>query len=112
MPTKAAVPPDANSALRNALRQVDAIAAIAGNTKTEQRKALDNALLAGRATPQSVQTLLLLEARLLGARDVLATLAVSDARYATIQQHFDSNLATLYARADAMGGAVRVTLKL
>ena len=98
--------------MRRALRQADAIAAIAGYAKTEQRKALDNAMLAGRATPQSVQGLLLVEARLLGARDVLANMDQSDPRYATIRHNFESNLTALYAQGDAMGGAVRETLKL
>lgn len=106
------LPPERQSAMRKALRQTDAIAAISGYAKTEQRKALDNAMLAGRATPQSVQGLLLLEARLLGARDVLENMDQSDPRYATIQHNFESNLAALYAQADAMGGAVRETMKL
>lgn len=112
MPTKTALPLERQAAMRKGLRQADAIAGIAGYAKTEQRKALDNAMLAGRATPEAVSTLLLLEARLLGAKDVLVKMDPSDARYATIKQRFDSNLAALYAHADAMGGAVRATMKL
>jgi hypothetical protein len=112
MPTKAALPPDRQVAMRKALRQTDAIARISGYEKTEQRKALDNAMLAGRATPQTVQALLVLEARLLGARDVLANMDRTDTRYPAITQNFERNLAVLYTRADAMGGAVRATLKL
>jgi hypothetical protein len=102
---------DKDAALK-AMTQADAVAAISGFEKTEQRKSLDAAMLAGRATTQQVTDLLLLEARLLGARDVLKQLPQDDPRLSTILANFDANLQTLYAKAEAMGGAVRLTLKL
>jgi hypothetical protein len=101
-----------NDSQTDALRQTDAIAAIAGFSKTEQKKALDAALLSGRATSQQITDLLILEARLLGAQDVMKQLPADDPRLSTIQKNFESNLQTLHRQAEALGGAVRLTLKI
>jgi hypothetical protein len=98
--------------VNDAIRQTDAIAAIAGFEKTDQRKALDAALLSGRATATQITDLLILEARLIGANNVMAAMSITDERHATIKANYTTNLATLYALAESMGGAVRLTLKV
>jgi hypothetical protein len=95
-----------------AMEQADAIVGLEGFERSAGMQALDNAMLAGRASLQEVGAFVELHAKLVGARSVLAQLAQGDSRRAVIASRYQDQVAQLRAMAIRMDGAVRVAFGL
>jgi hypothetical protein len=94
------------------MQQADAIMGIEGFELTERMKALDAAVLAGRATQAEVLAFVKLNATLAGARSVLQAMPENDPRYAVIEQRYEEQRDALRRMAIRMDGAVRVAFDL
>lgn len=98
--------------LRAAMQQADAIMGLEGFEQTAGMRALDQALLAGRASLQDVSAFIELHAKLVGAQSVLKQLGPGDDRRAVIEARYQDQVAQLRAMAIRMDGAVRVAFGL
>lgn len=94
------------------MQQTDAIMSADGFELTERTKALDAAMLAGRATQADVLAFVKLNAALAGARSVLRVMPMDDPRHAVIERRFDEQQDVLRRMAIRMDGAVRVAFNL
>lgn len=103
---------NAEHQLSKHMQQADAIMGIEGFELTERMKALDAAVLAGRATQAEVLAFVKLNATLVGARSVLEAMPGDDPRYMVIEQRYEGQLDTLRRMAIRMDGAVRVAFGL
>ena len=95
-----------------AMQQADAIMGVEGFALTERMKALDAAVLAGRATQAEVLDFVKLNATLAGARSVLLALPSNDPRHDVIERRYEEQRDVLRRMANRMDGAVRVAFDL
>ncbi len=104
--------PDASQKITNDMaavfQQTNAVMALEGFEKTPAMESLQAAVLAGRATLNEVETFVLLEAKIAGARCTLDAIGPSDPRFAVIAERINVHVEQLRAMAVTMGGAVRV----
>ena len=103
---------DAVSKLRTAMQQADAIMGLEGFERSLGMRALDEAVLAGRATLQEVSTFIELQAKMVGAQSVLKQIGQGDSRRSVIETRYQEQLAQLRGMAISMDGAVRVAFGL
>lgn len=75
-------------------------------------RALDEAVLAGRASLREVSTFIELQAKMVGAQSVLKQLGQGDSRRSVIEARYQEQLAQLRGMAISMDGAVRVAFGL
>lgn len=98
--------------LKAAMEQADAIVGLEGYERSAGMKALDNAMLAGRASLKEVGVFVDLNAKMVGARSVLSQLKQDDPRRAVIESRYQEQLEQLQVMAVNMDGAVRVAFGL
>lgn len=98
--------------LKAAMEQADAIVGIEGFKRSAGMKALDHAMLAGRASLKEVGIFVDLNAKMIGARSVLSQLKQDDPRRSVIEVRYLEQLEQLRAMAVNMDGAVRVAFGL
>lgn len=98
--------------MREAMAQADAIMGLEGFEPTPGMRALDAAMLAGRATTDDVVAFLKLHAAITGAASVLEQLGTDDPRHGVIAQHLTEQHEQLRQMAIQMDGAVRVAFGL
>ena len=103
---------DSVDTLRAAMQQADAIMGLEGFERSAGMRALDEALLAGRASLQEVSAFIELQAKMVGARSVLKQIAQDDSRRPVIEARYREQLAQLRGMAIRMDGAVRVAFAL
>lgn len=104
--------PTPAQSLRDGMEQVDAIFGLEGFEPSDGMKALDAAMLAGRATIDDVGRFLGLHARIAGAVSVLQQISHDDPRHAVIAHRLVEQREQLRAMAIHMDGAVRVAFAL
>lgn len=88
------------------INQNNAIMAFEGFEITPQKRALDAALLAGRATINQTMEFTLLKVNLDAAQSILESIGAGDARHATIMARCAQEREALRSMAQAMGGDV------
>ena len=103
---------DAVSKLQAAMQQADAIMGLEGFEISAGMRALDQALLAGRASLQEVCAFIELRAKLVGAQSVLGQIGKGDSRRSVIETRYQEQLTQLRGMAISMDGAVRVAFGL
>jgi hypothetical protein len=103
---------DRMNKLQAAMQQADAIMGLEGFERSAGMRALDEALLAGRASLQDVSAFIELQAKLVGAQSVLKQIGQGDDRRAVIEARYQEQLAQLRGMAIRMDGAVRVAFGL
>lgn len=103
---------DTADKLRSDMQRVDSIMALEGFERSEGMRALDEAMLAGRASMGEVASFLLLQAKLVGAESVLKQIGQGDERHSVIEERSKQQQEELRRMAIAMGGAVRVAFDL
>lgn len=94
------------------MQQADAIMGLDGFERSAGMRALDEALLAGRASLQEVSTFIRLQAKMVGAQSVLKEIGQGDSRRAVIEARYQEQLTQLRNLAISMDGAVRVAFGL
>jgi hypothetical protein len=103
---------DPTRQLKAAMEQADAIVGLEGFERSAGMQALDNAMLAGRASLKEVGLFVDLHAKMVGARSVLAQLEQGDPRRAVIAARYQEQFEQLRTMAINMDGAVRVAFGL
>jgi hypothetical protein len=103
---------DSSLALLASMEQTDAIMALEGFERSAGMRALDEAMLSGRASVRDVRDFLMLHAKLLAARSILAQIGQGDDRRAVIEVRYREQAERLRNMAIAMDGAVRVAFNL
>lgn len=103
---------DTVNKLRAAMQQADAIMGLEGFERSAGMRALDEALLAGRASLQEVSTFIELQAKMVGAQSVLKQIGQGDSRRSVIEARYQEQLIQLRGMAINMDGAVRVAFGL
>jgi hypothetical protein len=98
--------------LQSNIRQANGLMNADGFQESERSKALDAALLSGRATTADVLSFVKLNAALASARAVLETIPASDPRKSVIAERYIAQRAALRDMAIQMDGAVRVAFGL
>jgi hypothetical protein len=94
------------------IEQVNALMRMEGMEANERSRALDQAMLAGRASLAEVGEFLRLYAKLVAADEVLKVIGTNDDRYEGIVRNRALNREIVREMAVKMDGAVRVAFEL
>ena len=98
--------------LQEVFGRVDGLLALDGLEKTQGMAALDEAILAGRATLHQAVSFVVLKSKIVGAESVLQTIGEDDPRYNAIKERCMQHRNQLRESAIRMGGAVKLTYGL